>query len=486
MNKRDLRLAGAVLACVLSFVPPGGAVGSEPPPRPNILFIILDDYAPDWSQMLMPGRVKTPNLDRLARRGTWFRQAYCPAPACNPSRVSLLTGVEPHRSGVYLNSQPYRRSPTWIGKVTNLPRHFRDHGYLVAGFGKIAHHDFQEDETDSWSEGQFQLLVNEEDIDYGRFARPNTVPPGMPSFYQWGPLPDTWDRGNGSEMQQDTRNTNRAIALVGKPQERPFFCGLGLFRPHLRWYAPQRYFDLYPVDEIQAPPGLRWDDLDDLPPAARAMRRPPIFEGLVGGGYWRQAIQAYLASITYADEQVGRVLDALEQGPNSGNTIVVLISDNGWHNGEKGHYSKYTLWEQATKVACLISVPGRTPGVSDEPVSLVDLYPTLLGLCGLPAPRTHALDGVDLAPLLADPSAGRGRPVLTTQGRGNHAVRSRDYRYIRYRNGEEELYDHRTDPHEWHNLADDPVHAAIKAGLARALPGENAEPIPVAERAAAQ
>jgi arylsulfatase A-like enzyme len=470
-------LAGLGLAPIIT---PGATPADAAAARPNVLILFVDDYAAEWTELYPHSPARTPNLRRLAARSVWFRQAHCAAPACAPSRTSLLTGVEPHRSGVYLNNQPYRRAGTWISGVTNLPQQFLAQGYLTAGYGKIFHHmvGMQEDDAASWSSGHFFPLKEEEDFALGRQARPQTVVAGIPNSYSWGPLPDAFDRDDPALMQQDTRNANHAIKLLGQPTTDPFFCATGLYRPHLRWYVPKRYYDLHPLESIQAPAGFRWDDLDDIPAGGQRMRRAGIFEGITGQGHWKAAIQAYLAAISYVDAQIGRVLDALEAGPHANNTIVILVGDNGWQNGEKNHFSKYTLWETATKVPLMISVPGAKPGVCDSPVSLVDLYPTLLRLCGLPAPSTHELDGVDLSGLLGDPARERGRPVLITQGAGNHAVRSRDYRYIRYRDGTEELYRSAVDPHEWHNLAGDAAHLRIKEELKALLPEKCAEPVP--------
>jgi hypothetical protein len=191
-------------------------------------------------------------------------------------------------------------------------------------------------------------------------------------------------------------------------------------------------------------------------------------------------LQAYYASISYVEEQIGRVLDALEQGPNADNTIVVFAADNGWHTGEKNHWSKFYLSELACQVVFAISVPGGKPQVCETPVSLLDIYPTLLAQCGLDAPETHKLDGVDLSAILAGRTADRGAPVLSTYGQGCHSIRDARFRYTRYRNGDEELYDHENDPHEWTNLASNPAFAAVKGRLHAHLPDTNAEPIELA------
>jgi len=241
------------------------------------------------------------------------------------------------------------------------------------------------------------------------------------------------------------------------------------------WTVPNRYFDRYPLESIELPPGYRADDLADVPPAARWLathRGEHNF--IVKRDIWKKCLQAYYASISYVDEQIGRVLDALEAGPNRDNTIVVFTSDNGWHTGEKEHWSKFYLSELACRVVFSISVPGLKPQVSQTPVGLIDLYPTLVSLCGLPKPPTHSLDGFDLTPILHGASSERGAPVLSTYGRGCHSLRDARFRYTRYRNGAEELYDHANDPHEWTNLAGDSRFAADQARLASALPATNA------------
>jgi arylsulfatase A-like enzyme len=238
-----------------------------------------------------------------------------------------------------------------------------------------------------------------------------------------------------------------------------------LFRPHLPWYVPQKYFDLYSLDEIVLPQ-VRDDDLDDIPAEGLklAKARRSDFEAIKKADKWKHSVRAYLASITYADDQLGRVLDALDKSPHAKNTIVVLWSDHGWHLGEKQHWHKTTLWEEATRVPLIISAPGHQPGVCDRPVSLLDLYPTLNELTGLEALKSH--DGVTLTPLLRNSKAEWNRTAVIEFKRGNAAVRSDRYRYIRYRDGGEELYDHQTDPHEWNNLAASLEHAAVRKELA--------------------
>jgi len=425
--------------------------------KPNVLFIAVDDLN-DWTTFLggYPG-VKTPNLDRLARRGTFFTRAYCSAPACNPSRASLLCGVRPSTSGVYYNSNPWR--PQMPDAVT-LPQHFMAHGYKVHGAGKIFHGRFKDPQ--SW---------------HVYMSRPGDPAPkkrpanGIPNtaHFDWGPVDEDDD------AMGDTQVTNFGIEFLGRKHDKPFFLAVGLFRPHLPWYVPRKYFDEYPLGDIVLPK-VKADDLDDVPPIGRRMARP---EGdhakVLRYKQWEKAVQGYLASITYTDGQIGRLLDALDKSPYARNTIIVLWADHGWHLGEKLHWRKFTLWEEAGRVPLVFVVPGLTRPETrcERTVSLLDIYPTLADLCGLPI--GEHLEGKSLKPLLEDPTAAWDRPVVTTYGRQNHSVRCERWRYIRYSDGTEELYDHQNDPMEWTNLAADPKAAAVKEKLAGWLPKVNVE-----------
>jgi arylsulfatase A-like enzyme len=293
--------------------------------------------------------------------------------------------------------------------------------------------------------------------------------------WSWGVLPDDWDRNDPAKLQQDTEFANHTIRILQQKHDRPFFVACGFWRPHVSWVVPKRYFDRYPLESISIPEGFRGDDLEDLPKAARwlATHRGE-HDYIVKNGLWKKCLQAYYASISYVDEQIGRVLDALEASPNRDNTIIVFAADNGWHTGEKNHWSKFYLSELASRVVFAIAVPGMPAQVCQTPVSLLDIYPTLVSLCGLSGPSNHKLDGRDLSALLRGDTADRGAPVLSTYGRGNHSLRDHRFRYTRYRDGAEELYDHENDPHEWTNLAADSRFAAAKARLAAWLPEVNA------------
>ncbi len=447
----------------------------------NVLLIVIDDMN-DWTSLLSDTIVRTPNLERLAGRSMTFTRAYCASPACCPSRTSFLTSVRPSTSGVYFNNQSYRDADGWMRKVVNLPQHFKANGYLTAGFGKIFHGRYQDRDAHSWTGGYYVGQEPESEL-YAAAEAVTSLNGVWP--YSWGMLPDDWDREDTKLMQQDTRNAHRVSKLIRSVGDDRFFAALGIYRPHSRWFVPRRYFDLYPEHTLRIPVGYKAGDTNDLPPLAKWLAErnvtPDTHRTLVEKGLWMKAIQAYAASITYADEQIGRVLDALEDSSQNDRTIVILCSDHGYHLGEKEHWNKFTLWERSTRVPFMVSVPGLTtarPTVCSTPVSLIDIYPTLIRLCNLPRPESHELEGEDLSSILANEGKGARSPVLSTYGRGNHSVRSSRWRYIRYVDGGEELYDHDVDPHEWRNLAFEESYRGTLARLRRFLPKQEAIGIP--------
>jgi arylsulfatase A-like enzyme len=444
----------------------GAAPEPNPSSRPNVLFIAIDDLN-DWVGCLggHPD-VKTPNLDRLASRGVLFTNAHCPAPLCNASRAALMTGIRPSTSGVYKNAQPWRDSPVLRDAVT-LPQQLMANGYRALGAGKIYHGRFPD--AASWDEyWPSQTRNRPRDPMPPDAARPlNGIP--KTAHFDWGPI----DAAKGD--MSDWKVVDRTIEQLGRPHAKPFFLACGIFRPHLPWYVPQEYFDRYPLEAVTLPT-VRRDDLRDVPALARRMAHPTgDHANVLEHGQWRRAVQGYLASVSFADDCVGRLIDALDASVYADNTAVVLWSDHGWHLGEKLHWRKFALWEEATRNVLMCVAPGVTEpgGRCDAPVNLLDIYPTLTDLCETPTP--DAVEGDSLVPLLRDPAAPWDRPTLTTYGRSNHSVRSRRWRYTRYSDGAEELYDHDADPMEWDNLAAANALASVREDHARWLPTTNAE-----------
>ena len=452
------------LALLIALVTAAVAARAD---APNVLFIAVDDLN-DWIEP-MGGhpQANTPNFARLARRSTLFSRAYTAAPACNPSRAALMTGVAPYRSGVYQNDQAWRPA---MPDVETLPQAFMRNGYWAGGSGKIYHGVYPD--PASWHEYWPSKSLQRE-ADPLPPERPVNGISGTGNF-DWGPL----EAATG-EMS-DAKVAAWVSAKLGETHAKPFFLACGIFRPHLPWYVPGNYFRRFPLERIELPLVFN-SDLADVPQAGLRMARPERdHASVVEHGQWKRAVQAYLASMSFADDMLGRVLDALDESGYADNTIIVLWGDHGWHLGEKHHWRKFALWEEATRVPLMISVPPGAPGlpegtrsgaVSPRPVSLLDLYPTLLELAGLdPAGE---LDGRSLVPLLRNPEL-PWKPAVMTYGRLNHAVRSEDFRYIRYVDGSEELYDHRADPMEWTNLAEDELYAEVKRDMAAWLPATNA------------
>jgi arylsulfatase A-like enzyme len=452
---------------------------AAPETRPNVLMIGVDDMN-DWVGCLggYPG-VQTPNIDRLASTGALFRNAHCAAPVCNPSRTALFTGRRPSTTGVYDNEQYWR--PALPGLQT-LPEYFRKHGYYAAGAGKVFHHVAGFNPPDQWDEFQLQIF---DDPWYRRTewypwvkkeptpaAYPYNGIANFPGEFDWGVLPK-------SEAEYgDMRAVDWAGTFLKKQHDKPFFAAVGLWHPHIPMFAPQKYFDLYPRDRVNLPITPE-DDLDDVPPQGKefAAARREEFDRIVKDSKWRDMVQAYLACITFADTMIGKVLEFLESSAYARNTIVVFWSDNGWHLGEKRHVHKSTLWQRSTHVPLIVAGPPvhEKGAARNQPVSLLDLYPTLLDLCGIPANPLN--EGVSLKPQLQ--SAMRPHdPVVTTYWPGNHSVRDERWRYTRYHDGSEELFDENADRNEFHNLAANAKYAATKQKLARYMPRTSAPPVP--------
>jgi arylsulfatase A-like enzyme len=350
----------------------------------------------------------------------------------------------------------------------------------VAGAGKVFHHTSGFNPPDQWDDFQLQVF---DDPWYRRaewypWNKKVPAPAGHPfngldqfqGEFDWGVLPYQ-DAEYG-----DMRAVEYAERTLAKTHDKPFFLAVGLWHPHIPMFAPQRFFDMYRDPRLPEVPA---NDLDDVPATGKefAAFRRAEHERIVREGKWKDAVQAYLASISFADEMVGRVLGALERSRHARNTVIVFWSDNGWHLGEKQHWHKSTLWERSTHVPLIFAGPGvhAAGRARTQAVSLLDLYPTLVELCGLP--RRSELEGLSLGPLLRDAAAKRP-PAVTTHLPGNHAVRTDRWRYIRYQDGGEELYDRAADPNEFRNLAADAKYADLKRDLARWMPAKSAAPKP--------
>ncbi|MBI1247982.1 sulfatase-like hydrolase/transferase [bacterium] len=448
-----------LLACSTNLL------GAENDSRPNVLFIAMDDLN-DWIGC-MGGHPQTitPNLDRLAKSSLLFTNAHCAAPACNPSRTAIFTGISPNRSGVYENGQKMREV---LPKAELIPKWFSDHGYHSAGSGKLLHYFIDAPSWDEYypekeSENPFPRTLYPE-------KRPVNLPVGGPWQYvetDWAALDATDDEYGGDYLV-----AKWAEEQLQKKHDKPFFLACGIYRPHEPWFVPKKYFEPFPLESIQLPPGYKEDDLADLPPEGKKRGPNRYFAHIQAQGQWKQAIQSYLASIHFADAMVGKIIDALDKSPYADNTIVVLWSDHGWHLGEKEHWQKYTPWRRCTRIPLMIRVPagtkglpaGTEPGICDQPVNLVSLYPTLVELCGLERPQQ--VDGPSLVPLLKDPSSDWPH-VSTTflHDPGTYSLSGKTWRLIHYANGEEELYNVANDPFEWTNLAGQPQYAPIRDEL---------------------
>ena len=455
-----------VLLCVVGAAIPSSAAEAS---RPNVLFIAIDDLN-DWVGCLGGHpQVKTPNIDALARRGTLFSNAHCQAPLCNPSRSSLLTGLRPSTTGIYGLVPGIREVDRTKNQVT-LPQTFTAAGYFTSTSGKI-YHDGSVRPRDQSAEFNIWTKSSGKGLPPVPFAKLPT--PRHPAM-DWGPWPEN------DEDTPDHKIASGAIeAIQTAPKDKPFFIAAGFRLPHVPCYAPQKWFDLYPEDTLQMPPVLE-DDREDTPRFSWYLhwRLPePRLSTLRKNGEWRSLVRAYMASTSFMDSQVGRLLDALHASGRADNTMVVLWSDHGWHLGEKNITGKNTLWERSTRVPLIFAGPGVTAGAKcTRPVELLDIFPTLLEMAAFP-PRSD-LEGHSLLPLLKNADAPRAWPAITTHNHDNHSVRTERWRYIRYADHSEELYDLQADANEWRNLAFDPQTTAIRNELAGWLPPVSQKPAP--------
>jgi len=456
----------SVLTLLFSWLA-GAGLHAKDAAKPDVVFIVVDDLN-DWIGV-MGGhpQSKTPNLDALAARGVLFTNAHCNAPQCGPSRTSFLHGLYPKSTGRYFNST---RRPAFFadqpmqGIISkNAPtnpvifhRHFKQNGYRLVSGGKVAHGNTAKMKRD------VDAYLNRPQDVRGKFTdnKANLWGEGGPHNH-----PD--------EQTGDYKVAQWAIEEWKNASEKPLLMTVGFYRPHRPFNAPKAYFEKFPLETIQLPQ-VRADDLDDLPPYGKALARSNAHKDLFkprtvheqilhlgGEKEWKYMVQSYLACINYVDVQIGRLLDELKDNPRKRETVIVLTSDHGWNLGEKTHWCKAAIWRNTTRVPFMVVLPGVSKAGlrNNQPISHVDIYPSLCDFAGIPKPA-H-LEGRSILPLLEDPSATREVAFLN-YGPKNTAAQSERYRYLRYEDGSEELYDHKKDPHEWTNLIGNKNYQAIR------------------------
>ena len=435
--------------------------------KPNILFIAIDDQN-DWIGV-MGGhpQIKTPNIDRVAARGVLFTNAHTQAPLCNPSRTSLMTGRRPSTTGIY-GLAPWFRDVPALANIVSLPQYLHQHGYTTYSTGKVYHGRYGRKPTDH----EFQKLGPPASVG----ARPPHKLVDTPSSHplvDWGTFPHK-DQDKG-----DYKVASWAVEQLDQKPAEPFFLSVGFFLPHLPLYVTQKWYDMYPEETLVLPPVLA-GDRDDTPRFSWFLHwslPEPRLKFLKEARQWKNIVRSYLASTSFMDSQLGRVVDALERSGLADNTIIVIWSDHGWHLGEKLITGKNTLWDRSTHVPLIFAGPGVNRGTRcHRPAELLDIYPTLVELAGLPP--ADGLEGLSLVPQLKDPNAPRDRPAITIHNHDNYGVRSENWRYIRYADGSEELYDMRRDPNEWINLAGNPKYADVVRAHRKWLPAKSARPAP--------
>jgi len=534
MDRRGfLRLAfvaGLAHAADLSFAETFSGDGGNP----NVVLILCDDLNHYVEGMGGHPQARTPNIQRLMQKGVTFTNAHTNHPVCLPSRTSLFSGIYPHVSGA-LGWEGWDDSEL-LKSCTSMLAFLKNNGYEMYGTGKLNHsagrHRWVWNDQNGRSrfagntnygpvpwdgknagwlmhpdmKDMEKLIINhQEKLWKARgehcFGPLSDIPEykpdpeqGIPGYKGWvlsGDEPFRYVNDDDRDLMPDELSAKYASEVLSRQHDSPFFLGVGFIRPHTPMYAPKKYFDMFPLDQVELPP-YKENDLDDCQEFKSLIfkygfQRHELFNQYGGVDMWKRCVQAYLACTAFADDQVGKVLDALENGPHADDTIVIFTSDHGFHMGEKDYNFKLTNWEVSTRVPFVVVAPGITrPGTKcNKPISLIDIYPTVIDLCGLPGEpnaetNQQPLDGHSIKPFLLDPVNGTwdGPDVALTaiysqdekQGQVRHfSVRSEDFRYTLYSNDAEELYDHRNDPHEWTNLAKDRNYSDVKRRLKRTL-----------------
>lgn len=451
--------------------------------NPNVLFVSLDDLN-NWIEPLGGhSQAKTPNLNKFAEMSVNFKKAYCPSPSCNPSRTAIMSGLHTYTSGVYSNYQDWREV---LQDYKGMGLYFRENGYYSAGAGKIYHYHMID--STCWDEywpsqkqnmpaeymPQRQAGFKEK---YGRDPKVDfTV--NMPYFHNMYKMFDWASLDIQDSLMGDYKSVEWVSNKLKTDHDKPFFLACGIYRPHVPWYVPKKYFDMFPLETIQLPKTIE-NDLDDVGDRVKeiANRGGDYHKHVVEAGLWKEAVQAYLASIAFCDAMFGKLMNSLAQSNYADNTIVVVWSDHGWQLGEKNHWRKFALWENVVQSVLMIKAPKGTKGLSagsangescERVVSLMDIYPTLIELCGLPV-KTN-IDGRSIVPLLGNPEKEWDYPAITTYNHSEYSIRNERWRYTIYLDGSQELYNHNNDSEEWYNLANDPKYADIIKELAAFIP----------------
>ena len=443
--------------------------------KPNVLFIAVDDLNNWISPIQNFSNVKTPNFDRLAKMGVTFTNAHVQAPLCGPSRASLMTGLRPSTTGIYgmtPDNKIRRAGNKATNDITFLPEYFEQNGYHTMGIGKLFH-IHAPDSVFNESGGRVR--------GFGPYPKKRFVWDGFGTSKSkkekygrtstdWGAFPEK------DSLMPDHQSVNWVTERLHKDYDKPFFMGLGFLRVHVPLYVPQKWFDLYPLEDIQTPP-YKSDDLNDIPPVGMQINDLPMMpstEWAKESGEWKKIVQAYLACISYVDYELGRVLDALENSKYADNTVIVLWSDHGYRLGEKGTFAKHALWETATKAPLIFAGPDLPKGKKiDAPVEMLSIYPTLLELSGLPAYQRN--EGYSLVDMMQQDKGLVEAKAITTFGMNNHAIKMNGYRYIQYEDGKEEFYDHNSDSNEWNNEAGNPKYKTQIEKMKGFLPKVNSK-----------
>jgi arylsulfatase A-like enzyme len=454
-----LFMAGSILGIGSGFCQKPGK-SALAPKAPNVLFITVDDMN-GWGLMKTYPLAQTPYLDKLRRQAYNFIYNICASPVCIPSRAAFFSGLYPHHTGSYYNgANPYQASSI-LAKTEVLPECFKRNGYETFGRGKIFHAQIGKEREEAMFDnhpvfhGGFGPFAEKEDW---------VGPDNFQSVKAW--------EGPDSDFP-DIVNADAAIEFLQQPHDKPFFCYVGYWRPHTPYTAPKRFFDLFNEKEVIPTAGYLTTDLEDVPTQGRELvdslwrygGRKNLEEA---HQVFRRMMYGYLATTAFADWSVGRVIEALDKTEFAKNTIVIVASDNGYHMGEKERWQKGTLWQLSAYTPLLIRLPNGQAYECPQTTNLIDLYPTLVELCGLDPPK-HLLDGKSLTPILKNPAV-KWSPSVMTYGENYSSITDGRYRYIRYPDGAEELYDHQNDPHEWTNVATDSKLKKVTVRLGKEIP----------------